>query len=156
MAGGAGGGYAGDEWGGARNRSQWVFRAVLRIEIYESELIERGHYWRDKGEGDREVGTPGCAVEWTTVGFHVKLTRRSPNPWLCCWKVLVGGCYKAMSFDPNIWSSTRRPIVLTAQWQIRVWEVAWAGDLHSRVIRKSHPHPFIPQRESTGWGKRQA
>lgn len=49
---------------------------MLRIKIYESERIERGRYWRDKGEGDREVGgTPACAVEWTTVGFHVKLTR---------------------------------------------------------------------------------
>ena len=44
LGGGRGEGMLERSEGGARNRSQWVFRAILRREIYESELIERGHY----------------------------------------------------------------------------------------------------------------
>lgn len=32
-------------------------------------------------------------------------------------------------------------------------EVAWAGDTHLGVIRKSHLHPSIAPRESKNWGE---
>ena len=87
--------------------------------------------------------------------FTTNAPGKSKMTQTCDFTALVGSCYKVMSLDLSIWNSTQKSRMLTSD---KSGTEMWPGpEIYIwRVVRKSHPHPFIPQWESTDWGEKKA